>query len=489
MQYNISKTDIIPGIRSDHSAIVLSIKPNKDNTPSGPNFWKFNNSLLKNENFTKGLKHYLKNDIKKECKDIKCNQVKWEYTKFKIKQYSIKKSKEIASDRRKTEKNLTEKIFELENVLSTQPNEQNYDDLEKYKTELEKIHNLKTQSLIIQSRVQFFEEGEKSTKFFLNQIKQNKRKSTIRKLMDGEQEVIDQKKILVKLKDFYSNLYDKNDKCKTGDWIKNLRQKGLIPQLSEVEVVNLDAPLTLTELKETLLKCAKNKSPGNDGLTQEFYSYFWETISQPLYESYAESMKRGKLSTSQRQNIISLLEKAGKDKTYIKNWRPISLINFDTKLFSKTYAERLKASMPSLVHPNQVAYVKKRFIGEGIRTIEETMHYTKNQKIEAYAMAIDFEKAFDSIDWNYLWEALEAYNIPRSFINMMKLLYNDIESCVSNNGTSTPYFKIKRGVRQGDPIAAYLFTLAIELLAIEISENENIKGIQINRNNIKKHVC
>ena len=202
MQYNISKTDIIPGIRSDHSAIVLSIKPNKDNTPSGPNFWKFNNSLLKNENFTKGLKHYLENDIKLECKDIKCNQVRWEYTKFKIKQYSIKKSKEIASNRRKTEKNLTEKIFELENVLSTQPNEQNYDNLEKYKTELEKIHNLKTQSLIIQYRVQFYEEGEKSTKFFLNQIKQNKRKSTIRKLMDGEHEVVDQKKILVKLKEF-----------------------------------------------------------------------------------------------------------------------------------------------------------------------------------------------------------------------------------------------------------------------------------------------
>ena len=141
--------------------------------------------------------------------------------------------------------------------------------------------------------------------------------------------------------------------------------------------------------------------------------------------------------------------------------------------------------MPTLVHPNQVAYVKNRFIGEGIRTIDETLHYTKNRKIEAYALAIDFEKAFDSIDWNYLWEALNSFNIPNSFINKMKLLYNDIESCVNNNGTSTPYFKIKRGVRQGDPIAAFLFTLAIELLAIEIRENETIKGIQINNSNIK----
>ena len=68
---------------------------------------------------------------------------------------------------------------------------------------------------------------------------------------------------------------------------------------------------------------------------------------------------------------------------------------------------------------------------------------------------------------------------------MMKLLNKDTESCVKNNGTSTPYFKIKRGVRQGDPIAAYLFTLAIELLAIEIRENKSIEGIQVNKTKIK----
>ena len=171
--------------------------------------------------------------------------------------------------------------------------------------------------MIIQSRLQIYEEGEKSTKFFLNQIKQNKRKSTIRKLIYGNQEIVDQKEILIKLKDFYSNLYSKNENCKTGGWIQNLKQNGLIPQISENEATSLDAPLTLAELKEILEKCAKNKSPGNDGLTQEFYSYFWEVICQTLYESYLESIKKGKLSTSQRQNIISLLEKAGKDKTFI----------------------------------------------------------------------------------------------------------------------------------------------------------------------------
>ena len=117
----------------------------------------------------------------------------------------------------------------MEEILTSQPNEKNFENLETCKTELERIHDQKTQSLIIQSRVQFYEEGEKSTKFFLNQIKQNKRKSTIRKLIDGNNEITDQKKILTKLKEFYSNLYDKNKNCKTGDWIKNLKQNGLYP--------------------------------------------------------------------------------------------------------------------------------------------------------------------------------------------------------------------------------------------------------------------
>ena len=72
-----------------------------------------------------------------------------------------------------------------------------------------------------------------------------------------------------------------------------------------------------------------------------------------------------------------MLEKAGKDKTLIKNWRPISLINLDTKLISKVYANRLKSVMPKLVHANQVAYVKDRFIGEGIRVIDETMEFAQ----------------------------------------------------------------------------------------------------------------
>ena len=288
-----------------------------------------------------------------------------------------------------------------------------------------------------------------------------------------------------KLHTFYAKLYENRNNQNASHWISNLRNKGLIPQLPEEDGQILEALILKEELKQNLKKCADNKSPGNDGLTKEFYTYFWDYIIDTYYNSYLESKRIGKLSTSQRQNIITLLEKAGKDKTLIKNWRPISLINLDTKLISKVYANRLKSVMPKLVHANQVAYVKDRFIGEGIRVIDETMEFAQKKQLEAYAVAIDFEKAFDSVDWNFIWKTLAAYNIPTGFIDAIKLLYNDIESCVVNNGTSTKYFKVKRGVRQGDPIAAYIFTLVIELLAIQIRNTNEIKGIEIDNITIK----
>ena len=480
LQYNVAKADISPSIRSDHSRVSISIRPIDDKHQTGSNFWKFNNSLLKNKEYTVGLRNYLHNNVKSECKEISNKQVRWEYTKFKIKTWTIIMSKKIAAARRKEEQDLDNQINVLEEKLSEYPTQHLYNTLHETKMKLEKVHAHKTQSLMVQSRIQHYEEGEKSSAFFLNQIKQNKRKSTIRKLIINDKEISEQDKIMSELKSYYSNLYSNTSKCSTGDWIKKLKQDDLIPQLSSEKSAILSKEVTIEQFEETIKNCAKNKSPGNDGLTQEFYEYFWGEIKETFYESFIESKKVKKLTTSQRQNIISLLEKNGKDKTYIKNWRPISLINFDTKLISKLYAERLKKVMPDLVHPNQVAYVKGRFIGEGTRVIEESMHFTKKYKLNAYAVAIDFEKAFDSVDWQYMWETLEAFNIPNEFIDAIKLIYNDIESCVMNNGKSTPYFKIKRGVRQGDPIAAYLFTLAIELLAIKIRNNENITGIEIN---------
>ena len=91
------------------------------------------------------------------------------------------------------------------------------------------------------------------------------------------------------------------------------------------------------------------KSPGNDGIAKEFYEAFWYDLETPLLLSVNKVFKVGELSTSQKQAVIKLIEKKDKDKWLVKNWRPISVLNLDTKLFSKVLAERLKTALPSLL--------------------------------------------------------------------------------------------------------------------------------------------
>ena len=91
--------------------------------------------------------------------------------------------------------------------------------------------------------------------------------------------------------------------------------------------------------------------------------------------------------------MITLVEKKGKDKRLIKKWRPISLINMDTKIASNTLAKRLENILPEIVHFNQNAFVKGRTIFDAIRTIENAVKYTEQKGLSGILLVIDFEKA------------------------------------------------------------------------------------------------
>ena len=110
-------------------------------------------------------------------------------------------------------------------------------------------------------------------------------------------------------------------------------------------------------LCSTLQTFQKNKSPGNDGLTVEFYLAFWPVFGSLLVQSLNYAFEYGELSNSQKQAVITLVEKRGKDKRQIKNWRPISVINVDAKIASKTLAKRLENVLPELTHFDQSAFV------------------------------------------------------------------------------------------------------------------------------------
>ena len=132
-------------------------------------------------------------------------------------------------------------------------------------------------------------------------------------------------------------------------------------------------------------------------LLRSFICAFFNEICNQLIAALNESFTVGQLSTSQWQATITLIDKKATDKRFLKNWRPISLINVDAKIASKVLASRMKNILSSIVKCDQTAYVKGRYIGEPTRLISDILEYTKENDISGILFSADFEKTFDSI--------------------------------------------------------------------------------------------
>ena len=127
----------------------------------------------------------------------------------------------------------------------------------------------------------------------------------------------------------------------------------------------------------------------------------------------------------------------------------------------------------------KTAYVNERFIGESGRLIDDVFKVCDIKKISGYLLTVDFEKAFDSLNYKFIIAVLKKYGFGEDFFDWIKMLLRDQESCIINRDHTTTYFRLECDARQGDPILAYLFILALELFFILIKSNKNIHGINI----------
>ena len=239
-----------------------------------------------------------------------------------------------------------------------------------YGKELESIYDHIAEGIRIRSKCDWYEHGEKSTKFFLNLEKKSGNQNHIRKLIIDEKQIDGNIEILKKIENFYETLF-KTQSFKNVSEIENFLCGIATPSLNNGQINLCKKDLSETDLYNAMKNMQNNKSPGNDGLTKEFYEGFWDEIKELLIASATEANHRGELSISQRQAIIKLIEKKDREKRYIKNWRLISLLNGDTKIISKALLERLKNVLSSLILTQQTAYIKNKFIGEGGRLISD----------------------------------------------------------------------------------------------------------------------
>ena len=144
-------------------------------------------------------------------------------------------------------------------------------------------------------------------------------------------------------------------------------------------------------------------------------------------------------------------------------------------------ANRLRKVLPDLISGDQTG----RFIGENTRLIDYVIRFTKEKNIPGLLLFLDFENAFDTIEWPFIIKSRQYFGFDPSVVNWVKCLYSNIESCFLNNGWTRNFFKIERGVRQVCPLSPYLFVLSVEVLAKAFKRNSNIRGKHVNQEEIK----
>ena len=497
----IDLTDSIhinPGYRTDHSMLEVNIK--KSNFIRGKGIWKFNTSLLVDQEYLKLINLSIDDEVKKYAAPSKNNQILseipvsdirltitddlfLEMILLRIRGETIKYS---SKQKRLKDNQENRLLSEIQSLEQAEDIPENQNTIRIKQQELLNIRENRMKGHFIRSRVQWLQMGEKPSKYFCSLEKQNCINKTLKKVRKADGTMLtDQKEILNEFKLFYQKLFKSNENQTEYTNLENLMGSISINKLTDAQAISLEGDLKIEELNVALKNMKNGKTPGIDGLPAEFLKVFWNKIKFWILRALNYSFKSGTMPLTLRQCIITCLPKPGKQRELLSNWRPLSMLSVIYKLASASIANRIKPYLEQLINKEQTGFIPGRFIGESTRLIYNLMHYTEKMQIPGMLMIIDFRKAFDSISWSFIYKTLSLMGFTEDFIKWIKLFNNNIKATVIQSGFTSEFFTINRGCRQGDPISPYLFILVAQILNSLILNNPEIKGIQVKETEFK----
>jgi hypothetical protein len=369
-----------------------------------------------------------------EAKKTKCSDdpaQTWDWIKHKIRETSVNYSKR-RSKRRKEERILLDLEY-AKTLKEPKP------DITKCRARLQKFFQEEDDVIRFRARLEEAEHNEPISPFFFRKILSNRQESHVTSIKTSKypggtetrEETMDALE-----SHFKETFIEKHDQPRLGDeWFNNIKK------ISDATRELLDKPIIKNNLTHVIFKeMDHRKSPGADGLSVEFYQRFWVHLVDDLHQSISHGLEKGTLSELQRRSVIRLIAKKGKNETDIKGWRPISLVDIDTKILAKYLANRLKKVCAEDIGREQLAYVNGRVLQDGHLLVGRVLEIAREGKLRGLIATVDFKGAFENIAHQAVWDTLHQMNCGPKLIAHLKTLYSGANSAVLNYGTHTNWF-------------------------------------------------
>lgn len=444
---------------SDHNALVVKFKVDRIRVEHGWSYFKINNFLINNQ----GIKHAIIEQINYEKQKYMYNNdicKWWVAAKNNIKNYY----KYFWSQQNKDHKAKLSFYYEVLNEINSLPPTQENSQLAAYyKKEIYYIKlEYEYKKLSLKSKRTVVEEDTISVYNILKQKHQQNRHISIM-VNEKNENICGTNNIIKYIHSWFRTKFNNQIQVNNHKEIKCLLAQ-LDKKIKIDKFNNLTKPITVEEILCVLKSSQKKKTPGPDGFPYEFYIVFWDNIKYILCRLFNVILDGEDIPEAITEGIITLIPKTRNPKA-IKQYRAITLINADIKLFNKIIANRLKSEVDELLGKGQTCGRNNVNIINGLNTIRDIiLYFQRNASNKCALLSIDFETAFDNVGHRYLMQVLTKFNFPDKIVNVVEKIYRSATSKVLVNGFLTKSFKMTQGIRQGCPLSMILFSLSVEPL-------------------------
>nr|KAJ0218832.1 hypothetical protein LSAT_V11C300154990 [Lactuca sativa] len=458
---------VLPRLHSDHCPLILS---SSDSDFGAPPFRFFNSWLLDDELEGVVKQGWVCNTAIGAFTSLVPLQVvagKLKNTKEKIKEW--RNYKNVKEHKRVEE--LTKEIDSIDINAELYPVDDSKIELRKnLHRELMDLEAKRILDLKQKSRCKWALEGDENSAFFHGLINKNYRSQKLFGININGFWTSNPETIKKEAFEFFSKKFTEQ--------ISNIPQfhSQKFKKLSPIQTQSLEDPITVEEIKSAVWLCGNDRAPGPDGFTFAFIKKHWDTMEGDIYLAIKDFESTGVIDRGCNSSFIILVPKTS-DPISLDEYRPISLIGCLYKIIAKVLAERLKRYIPQVVSHTQTTFIKDRNILDGPLIINEVISWLRKSKSKAFLFKVDFEKAFDCLNWKYLDSVMAQMNFGQKWRKWIFGCLSSARASVIINGSASKEFPLRRGVRQGDPLSPFLFILAAE--GVQLPNNgPNISHLQ-----------